>query len=116
MSQDDRSVFEKNERLGALVSALHEKVARLEAANQELTARYVEVEQLNSNLANLYVASYRIHGSLDREDVLATLREILINLIGTEEFAVYERDGSGALLQCATSFGLDPARVQAMRL
>jgi hypothetical protein len=139
-----KELLKENERLAGLVGALHEEKVRLErliasleervksqavaetslqgqladlkATSDAFSQRYLEVEQLNSNLANLYVASYRIHGSLDREDVLTTLREILINLIGTEEFAVYERDGSGALLQCATSFGLDPARIQAVRI
>ena len=54
--------------------------------------RFAEVEQLNSNLANLYVASYRLHGSLARADVLSTLQEIVINIIGSEKFAVFEWD------------------------
>jgi hypothetical protein len=120
-----RDVLAENERLGQVVTALYEEklrlveqIARLEATSQAFTARYVEVEQQNSSLASLYVASYRIHGSLEREDVLATLREILINLIGTEEFAVFEAEpgNESAPMQCATSFGVDPSLVAPVRI
>ncbi len=142
--QYTRDLLKENERLGTLVTALHEEKSRLErtvsaleeqvkhhaqtessllvqisemnATSQAFTQRYLEVEQLNSNLANLYVASYRMHGSLEREDVLSTLQEILINLIGTEEFAVFERDGEGSDMRCTTSFGVDPTRVEPLRL
>jgi CII-binding regulator of phage lambda lysogenization HflD len=140
--QYTRDVLKENERLGAMVASLYSEKARLqavvtaleeqvrrqdvaqttlidqvsqmEATSREFTSRYLEVEQLNSNLASLYVASYRIHGSLDREEVLSTLREILINLIGTEEFIVLEREGDE--LRCATSFGVDPALVLGVRV
>ena len=139
-----RDLLKENERLAGLVESLHGERHRLEravaaleervrsqaetetsllvqiaemrATSQAFTERYLEVEELSSNLANLYVASYRIHGSLEREEVLTTLREILINLIGTEEFAVFEREGDGAVLQCATAFGVDPGGVKAVRL
>jgi hypothetical protein len=142
--QYTRDVLKENERLASIVTALHEEKTRLEravnaleervkhhaaaestllvqiaemnATGQAFTQRYLEVEQLNSNLANLYVASYRMHGSLEREEVLATLQEILINLIGTEEFAVFEREGDDTNMRCATSFGVDAARVQSLRL
>jgi hypothetical protein len=120
-----RDVLAENERLGGVVTALYEEklrlveqIARLEANSQAFTTRYVEVEQQNSSLASLYVASYRLHGSLEREDVLGTLREILINLIGTEEFAVFEAEpgNEGAPMQCATSFGVDPSVVESVRI
>jgi hypothetical protein len=141
--QYTRDVLKENERLGSLVTSLYaeksrlelavatleeqdkhkdaaqsslvEQIAQMEATSEAFTARYLEVEQLNSNLASLYVASYRIHGSLDREEVLATLREILINLIGTEEFVVLER-GADEAMRCATSFGVDPERVPSARV
>jgi hypothetical protein len=120
-----RDILAENERLGSIVTTLYEEklrlveqIARMEVTSQAFTARYVEVEQQNSSLANLYVASYRIHGSLERDDVLATLREILINLIGTEEFAVFEAapGDEAAPMRCATSFGVDPYLVPPLRV
>jgi hypothetical protein len=142
--QYTRDVLKENERLGALVTALHdentrleravsaledrakrqaeaqsslmEQIAQMDATSRAFTARYLEVEQANSSLANLYVASYRIHGSLERDDVLSTLCEILINLIGTEEFAIFERDADLATMRCTVAFGIDRARVPSVRV
>jgi hypothetical protein len=91
-------------------ASLIEQLSHMETSNRTFAEQYVEVEQTNSNLANLYVASYRIHGSLDRETVLTTMREIVINIIGSEEFAVLELSADGASLGVATSFGMDATR------
>jgi hypothetical protein len=88
-------------------ATLLERIAEMEATNRDFTERYIQIEQLNANLANLYVASYRLHGSLQRTDVLDTLREILINLIGTENFAVFERERASSILRVAVSFGTE---------
>jgi hypothetical protein len=84
--------------------------AQLETIREEsrrYSMQYAEVEQQNSNLANLYVASYRLHGTLDRDEVLQTIQEILANLIGSEEIAVFEREG--ATLSLVASCGIDPS-------
>ena len=52
----------------------------IKAETKAYSSRYAEVEQQNSNLANLYVASYRLHGTLDREEVIAAIQEIIANL------------------------------------
>ena len=95
---------------------LLEQIAELEATSRTLTARCLQMEQLNANLANLYVASYRIHGSLERIDVLDTLREILINVVGTEQFAIFEREGTTSTLRPVSSLGVDDARLLDVRL
>jgi hypothetical protein len=46
-------------------------------------------------LANLYVQLGQLHRSLRLEDVVRALEESLINLVGTEDFAVFLRDKSG---------------------
>lgn len=97
-----KELLTENEKLLTLAVDLHEEVAALHgrldeqaAAHESFAMRFAEVEQLNSNLANLYVASYRLHGSLARADVLSTLQEIVINIIGSEKFAVFEwEDGT----------------------
>ncbi len=100
--------------------ALREALARREGAHQELAARlksvedenhrfaqeYSDVEQQNANLANLYVASYQLHGTLQRDEVLATIQEIVANLVGSEEMGLFERDGDGGLA-LVRSAGID---------
>jgi hypothetical protein len=69
-----------------------EHLRSVESENQQFAERYLEIEEENNNLANLYVASYQLHSTLDLSEVLKTIIEIVINLIGAEVFAVYVLD------------------------
>jgi hypothetical protein len=71
-------------------------------------ARYAEMARQHAEMMNLYVAAHRLHESLDRKDVLAAIQEIVINLIGSEELAVFELAEDGGRLKLVDSFGLDP--------
>lgn len=74
---------------------LDRELAAIRAAGEQALAQCAQLEQHNTNLANLYVASYQLHGTLDRESVLTAMQEIVVNLVGSEEFAIVERDDSG---------------------
>jgi hypothetical protein len=109
-------------RLRNQVADLREQMERHEAARHDLEGRlrlaedenhrfsqeYLAVEQQNSNLANLYVASYQLHGTLDRKVVLATIQEIVANLVGSEEMALFELEPQGSTLSLIASFGIAP--------
>ena len=77
-------VRELDERLAEL-QARHRRV---EEENKEFADRYIEIEEQNNNLANLYVASYQLHSTLDYQEVLRIVQEIVINLIGAEAFHI----------------------------
>ena len=94
--------------------SLRRKMAEIEANNQRSTREYLEIEHQNANLANLYVTSYRLHGTLERDDVLTIIQEILINLVGSEEVAVFELDEDGEALTLASSFGIDEERYRSV--
>jgi GAF domain-containing protein len=66
-----------------------------EEENHEFSERYVKVERRNSDLVNLYVASYRLHSTLNYEEVLKIVNEIVINMIGAEVFEVYLMESKG---------------------
>jgi len=83
------------------------RLQQAEEENQQFAARYLEVEEENNNLANLYVASYQLHSTLDLDEVLKIIVEIVINLIGAEIFAVYLLDGDSGQLDVAVSEGAD---------
>jgi GAF domain-containing protein len=74
---------------------------------QDWKQRCAEVEQHNSDLTNLFVASSRLHQSLDRREVLAAIQEIVINLVGSEELAVFEVSEDGLTLELVDSFGVE---------
>jgi K+-sensing histidine kinase KdpD len=88
---------------------LAETMERIRAEGQQYLAQYAEVEMHNANLANLYVTSYQLHGTLKRDAILSALQEIIVNLIGSEEFAICEI--SGGHLNVAASVGIDGADI-----
>jgi len=95
---------------------LKKHLAETQAENRRFFEQYEEVEQENSNLANLYVASYRLHGTLDRKQVLEVIQEIVINLIGSEEIGIFEMEEDGRSIRLISSFGIDPTPLQQVKL
>lgn len=70
------------------INGLRERYKQVEEENKDFAAKYVEVEGINNALANLYVASYQLHSTLDFDEVMRIIIEIIINLIGAEIFAI----------------------------
>jgi len=97
-------------------SRLQDLVANVETENRRFSAQYIELEQQNFNLMNLYVAAYRLHGTLDPNEVLETIREIVANLIGSEEMAVFSLEPGGRELRLLSSAGIDEARYRRIPL
>lgn len=89
---------------------VRERFDEVAGANQRFAEQYQYIEEQSANLANLYVASYQLHTSVDREAVLTAIQEIVINLIGSEQLAIYEQSGEKEF-RLAASFGLDLDRV-----
>ena len=84
---------------------LEKRLAEIAAENRRFAEEYVLVEQQNTALANLYVASVRLHSSLQREEILAIIIDIIEFLVGCEQVAVFEvSDGK---LTLAASKGTD---------
>jgi hypothetical protein len=90
-------------------ASYRERLLQVEEENRQFVERYLEIEEENNNLANLYVASYQLHSTLDLDEVLKIIIEIVINLIGAEVFAVYLFDGNSQDLAVAASEGLPPS-------
>jgi transcriptional regulator with GAF, ATPase, and Fis domain len=74
------------------IDSLLERYITVEAENKDFASKYLEVEAENNNLANLYVASYQLHSTLDFNEVLRIVLEIVINLIGAEKFSILLMD------------------------
>lgn len=73
--------------------------------------RFAEVEQQNANLARLYAASYQLHATVHRQEVVQAIQEIVVNLIGSEELAILE---GGATLKPLATMGIDAERIEAL--
>jgi hypothetical protein len=85
---------------------LRGRLAEMEAENRRLCDDFVAVQQQSTELAQRCVALERIHGAASREETLAALQEIVVNVIGSEQLAIFERRDGG--LELAQSFGVDP--------
>ncbi|MEE8538087.1 MAG: GAF domain-containing protein, partial [Acidobacteriota bacterium] len=83
---------ERIEQLENEKRALEEQFQAADNDGRSFMTRYAEVEEQNNNLANLYVASYQLHSTLDFVEVMTTVKEILINLIGAEVFSIMLQD------------------------
>jgi hypothetical protein len=72
--------------------SLIDRYRLVEEENKDFASRYLEVESENNNLANLYVASYQLHSTLDFNESLKIILEIVMNLVGAEEFSIMMLD------------------------
>jgi nitrate/nitrite-specific signal transduction histidine kinase len=106
-----QSFEEKVRRLESERAHLSEKLQEMRNEQQHLLERYVGLEEQNSTLTTLYVACQRLHSSLDRAEVLLTVREIIVNLVGCEEFVIFGLSQDGWLRRL-DSFGVDPERYE----
>ena len=82
-----------------------ERYRQVEAENKDFANRYIEIEEQNNNLANLYVASYQLHSTLDFQEVLHIVMEIVINLIGAEIFSIMLLDEKTSELAAVATEG-----------
>jgi hypothetical protein len=78
----------ENEQLKSSHERLDRRLAEVQEENRDFASRYVEIGRENESLANLYVASYRLHSTLDPDDVTGIITEIMIELVGAEEFGL----------------------------
>ncbi len=83
------------------------RIGELEQENLDFANQLVQVEEVNNNLTNLYIASSRLHSTLDREETLEIIKEVVINFVGAEKFAVFLYDKSTNKLHFETGEGFD---------
>jgi hypothetical protein len=110
MRHELAAVREEVEQRRRAQDELAHAVERIREESQQYAAQYAEVEMHNANLANLYVASYQLHGTLRRTAVLEAMQEIIVNLVGSEDFAICEIDEPA--LTVLASVGMDTSSVQ----
>ncbi len=108
-TEDNSFIQELMERLKQTESDKQELFSRFQEVSEEnrnFAERYVEIEAENNNLANLYVASYQLHSTLDFDEVIQIITEIVINLIGAEAFAIALIDLKTEVVKAVSAEGL----------
>lgn len=66
-----------------------ERIAELEQENLEFANDLVQLEEQNSNLSRLYSALSRLHSTLDREEIFSHIKEVVINFVEADQFALF---------------------------
>jgi|SRR5579863_316309 len=97
-------------------ASLVDRFKEVEEENKGFASRFLEVEEENNNLANLYVASYQLHSTLDFQEIIMIVMEIMINLIGAERFAILLLDEPSGVLTAVASEGMEPGLLKKIRL
>jgi K+-sensing histidine kinase KdpD len=90
--EDVNELNKRSERWRSEQEGVLQLLETIDVEHKRFEEQFHEVERQNSNLAALYAAGHALHASLDRAAVLSGLQEIVINLIGSEEFAIVAAD------------------------
>ena len=95
---------------------LLDRYRTVEAENRDFSQQYTEIEEAHNNLANLYVSSYQLHSTLVFHEVVQIVCEILLNLVGAREFAIYVLDEQTQMLHPLVCEGTDASHFPAVPL
>jgi hypothetical protein len=91
-------------------AALGQRLAAAEDRQRRTLAEVADLEQRLAEAIDLCVALERLHGSTDHAEVLRAIQDVVINLVGSEELAIFEPSAGGEL-RAALSFGVAGARL-----
>lgn len=91
---------------------IRERLAEIQRDNERLCDEYASIQQQNSELVTLFAAMERLYGAAGRADALEAIQEIVVNLVGSEELAVFELTEDGRRLTATHAFGLAPATLR----
>lgn len=90
------------------LESLREEIERISTENREFAEVCVRLQEQQAALSSLYTASYELHSSLELQGVLESLMEIIINLLGSESFAIYLADEKQRSLRAMLEVDLPP--------
>lgn len=107
------------DRIGELESEKQEildRIKLIEQENQNYDNRYSEIEAENNLLANLYISSYQLHSTLEISEIIRIIQEILLNLVGVEQFSIMLLDEDQQSLRPLVVEGADSGLVSQVRI
>ena len=94
------------EQLQQEQSGLQQRMEELEKENREFATQCVQIQEQNQAITNVYVASHRLHATLDPPGVMKMIMEILIELVGAEEFGILLLDEKKSTLNLVAGEGV----------
>src|SRR5437868_4235993 len=102
-----RELVARIESLESERAALNKRYEGVARDSQDFSSRYHEIERENNNLANLYVAAYQLHSTMELREVTQIILEILLNFVGAKTFAIQLVDEERGKLRTLAAEGVD---------
>ncbi|MEE8525123.1 MAG: GAF domain-containing protein [Thermoanaerobaculia bacterium] len=87
---------------------LERQLSFMEGENRRISEKFMETGFLNTHLTSLYAATQCLNESVAHQDVLEVIQEIVVNLIGSRELAIYELDPETSALELTYCRGIEP--------
>ncbi len=109
-------IEDEKDRYKKELEQLRRTLNEIEVENNEFAENYIKVENQNQNMASLYVASYRLHSTLDFKEVIDIIEEIIINLIGSEKFGIFLKDERSQELCAIAGEGIDHRKIDPIKI
>jgi len=98
-------------RARAYIEWLRAEKRRLEDNCDRLVGTNYLLEQRSLRLTRLCVTNHRLLETLEHDKIIQAIAEVVITIIGSERFAVYEADDAGREMRLVASEGLDAAEL-----
>jgi GAF domain-containing protein len=98
------------------VARLRGRLAEAEATAQALRDRCEDLEEDRAHLGRLCVASAQLHASGSESESLRNLQDVLVNLVGSEQIAIWTLARDGRTLELRASLGIDSEPWQRLTL
>jgi hypothetical protein len=108
--EDVNELNKRSERWRAEQESVLEMLNAIDREYKRFEEQFYDVERQNANLATLYAAGHALHTNFSREAVLSAIQEIVINLMGSEEFAIVGAEADDRLTPLAL-FGVKAQRL-----
>jgi len=106
-----RELVGRIEQLEVERETLMSRFAGVERLNRDIYDRYHDIERENNNLANLYVASFQLHSTMELRELTQIILEILLNFVGAKTFAIQLVDEEHGKLRTLAAEGIERAKV-----
>jgi hypothetical protein len=111
-----RDLLKKIDQLEREKQRLLSEVHEHEEITGRITNRFAEVETELESFANLYVASFQLHGSLRLRTTVRHVKELLNQLVGARSLAIYFADEEARRLVPIACEGVELASVPTVAL
>ncbi len=105
---------EQLSRAAAEREELRKHLDELEVEHRHVCDQFVEAEAQASEMVQAHATLQQIHGADGLEALLQALQEVVINVVGSEELAIFQVEGGE--LRLARAFGVDAGPLQRIPL